>query len=300
MGNARALFVAHNDEDYAHVHIVASKINPDTGRAYDLAKSYRTLSKWALEYEREHGGIQLKGREDMNELRDAIAARDAGARARGDDQAAGDLHRRGARPRPAEGNLRQAGRQRRREAQRRAGAGAVRATRFSTTPKRCTLPSERGGPTIRYTTRSVLEAEAHVWRAGRRSGRIAQRTPSATSSATACSTPTGMRGSRREQARAFRHATGAEGLAIIDGLAGTGKSRTTTAVREAYEAAGHRVIGLAWTHRVVQDMQHKSGFEHASTVKRELFMLANGRSSGTAEPSSSSTRPRCSTPRTWR
>jgi hypothetical protein len=78
MGNARALFVAHNDEDYAHVHIVASKINPDTGYAYDLAKSYRTLSKWALEYEREHGGVQLKGCEDMNELREAIAARDAG------------------------------------------------------------------------------------------------------------------------------------------------------------------------------------------------------------------------------
>jgi Relaxase/Mobilisation nuclease domain len=31
MGNAKALFVAHNDEDYAHVHIVASNINPATG-----------------------------------------------------------------------------------------------------------------------------------------------------------------------------------------------------------------------------------------------------------------------------
>ena len=31
MGNAKALFVAHNDEDYAHVHIVASRINPETG-----------------------------------------------------------------------------------------------------------------------------------------------------------------------------------------------------------------------------------------------------------------------------
>ena len=36
MENAKAMFVAHNDEDYAHVHIVASKINPETGRAYDL------------------------------------------------------------------------------------------------------------------------------------------------------------------------------------------------------------------------------------------------------------------------
>ena len=83
-------------------------------------------------------------------------------------------------------------------------------------------------------------------------------------------------GISREQARAFRHATGEEGLAIIDGLAGAGKSRTTSAVREAYEQTGHRVIGLAWTHKVVQGME-ASGFEHTDTVKRQLFMLANGR-----------------------
>ena len=41
MGNAMALFYSHHDEDYIHVHIVASKINPDTGRAYDLAGSWR-------------------------------------------------------------------------------------------------------------------------------------------------------------------------------------------------------------------------------------------------------------------
>jgi hypothetical protein len=45
MGNAKALFVAHDDEDYAHVHIVASNINPATGYRYDLAASQRKLSK---------------------------------------------------------------------------------------------------------------------------------------------------------------------------------------------------------------------------------------------------------------
>jgi hypothetical protein len=35
MSNAKALFVAHNDEDYAHLHIVASRLNPDTGYRYD-------------------------------------------------------------------------------------------------------------------------------------------------------------------------------------------------------------------------------------------------------------------------
>ena len=79
MGNAKALFVAHNDEDYSHVHIVASKINPDTGRAYDLERSKIKLSDWALDYEREHGGVINLRREDANELRAAIRDRDAGA-----------------------------------------------------------------------------------------------------------------------------------------------------------------------------------------------------------------------------
>lgn len=77
MGNARALFVAHNDEDYKHLHIIASKINPETGRAYDLKGSWRTLSDWALAYEREHGGVICTRREAASELRNAIRDRDA-------------------------------------------------------------------------------------------------------------------------------------------------------------------------------------------------------------------------------
>ena len=46
-----------------------------------------------------------------------------------------------------------------------------------------------------------------------------------------------------------------KGLAIIDGQAGTGKSFTMAAIREAYEAAGYRVIGLAPTNAVAQDMR---------------------------------------------
>jgi Ti-type conjugative transfer relaxase TraA len=275
MGNARALFVAHNDEDYSHVHIVASKINPDTGLTYDLAKSYRTLSKWALDYEREHGGIQLKGREDMNELREAIAARDAGrvleamTRQRATFTGA-ELDRALQKEIYAKQGA-DAGEKRSVEL-----ARAQFADKILDHAEAVHLSSERGGPTIRYTTRSVLEAEAHVWRAA--DALAASRTHGLDDRQRKSVLDTDRyEGITREQARAFRHATEAEGFAIIDGLAGTGKSRTTRAVREAYETAGHRVIGLAWTHRVVQDMEHNNGFEHASTVKRELFMLANGR-----------------------
>jgi hypothetical protein len=80
MGNARALFAAHNDEGYAHIHIVASKINPDTGRAYDLKGNYLKLSRWAEAYEREHnGGVVCSRREEANQLRAAVEKRDAGA-----------------------------------------------------------------------------------------------------------------------------------------------------------------------------------------------------------------------------
>jgi hypothetical protein len=76
MGNAKAIFVSHNDEDYFHVHIVASKINPATSRAYDMAGSWRKASLWAEEYEREHGGVVNVNRASANELRRAIRERD--------------------------------------------------------------------------------------------------------------------------------------------------------------------------------------------------------------------------------
>ena len=79
-----------------------------------------------------------------------------------------------------------------------------------------------------------------------------------------------------EQLNAFLRATGPEGLALIDGQAGTGKSFTIEAIRAAYEQAGYRVIGLAPTNIVKEDMK-ASGFAHAATVHAELFALANGR-----------------------
>ena len=50
MKNAKALFVAHNDKPYACLHIVGSKLDPDTGRTYDLKQSWRKLGDWAHQY----------------------------------------------------------------------------------------------------------------------------------------------------------------------------------------------------------------------------------------------------------
>ena len=48
------------------------------------------------------------------------------------------------------------------------------------------------------------------------------------------------------------------------------------AIRKAYEASGNKVIGLAPTNAVAQDMA-RDGFSQAATIHSELFALKNGR-----------------------
>jgi len=111
---------------------------------------------------------------------------------------------------------------------------------------------------------------------------------------------------RADQFAAFEYAIGPGGLKIVEGRAGTGKSFALGSIREAHQAAGYRVIGLAPTNAVAQAMRDDSvsegfgptgfspagrgrsgrvsqagssgrGFERTSTVHAELFRLKNGR-----------------------
>jgi Ti-type conjugative transfer relaxase TraA len=84
---------------------------------------------------------------------------------------------------------------------------------------------------------------------------------------------------REDQRTAFAHAVSAGGLKLIEGRAGTGKSFTLAAVREAHEAAGYRVVGLAPTNAVAQDLK-ADGFGEAGTVHAALFAIKNGRGPG--------------------
>ncbi len=83
---------------------------------------------------------------------------------------------------------------------------------------------------------------------------------------------------RDDQHVAFEHAVAGGGLKLVEGRAGTGKSYTLAAVREAHERAGHRVVGLAPTNAVAQDLK-ADGFTEAATVHSALFGIKNGRTS---------------------
>ena len=81
---------------------------------------------------------------------------------------------------------------------------------------------------------------------------------------------------REDQRTAFEHAVSPGGLKLVEGRAGTGKSYTLAAVREAHQAAGYRVVGLAPTNAVAQDLK-ADGFAEASTIHSALFQIKNGR-----------------------
>ena len=275
MGNAMALVYSHNDEDYDHVHVIASKINPATGRAYDLAGSWRKASVWAEEYEREHGGVVNLNRQSANELRKAIADRDVDGvleamTTRNATFTAKQLERAVQKEiHPEIGTT--PGQKRGVELER-----AQFVNEVLSHADVVQLADELNGPTTRYTTRSVLEAEAHVLRAANGLATDAGHGVDEDRRAAVLAGKYGTMSA--EQVHAFRHCTGEEGLAVIDGQAGTGKSFTMAAIRDAYEAAGHRVIGLAPTNKVAKNLG-ADGFEHAKTVHSELFGLNNGRTS---------------------
>ena len=79
-----------------------------------------------------------------------------------------------------------------------------------------------------------------------------------------------------EQRSALLKATGTDGLVVIEGLAGTGKSHSLNAIREAHVRAGWRVIGLAPTNTAAEGLR-QLGFQEGRTVHLELFYQANGR-----------------------
>ena len=66
-----ALIVAHEDTLHPHVHVIANRVDPETGKAAKLGNSKLRLSRWAEGYEREQGRIRCEERVKNNARRRA-------------------------------------------------------------------------------------------------------------------------------------------------------------------------------------------------------------------------------------
>ena len=56
----------HRDRDHAHVHVLTNRVRED-GRAASVSNDAHKLSRWAEEYERDHGGIIVRSRLNREE-----------------------------------------------------------------------------------------------------------------------------------------------------------------------------------------------------------------------------------------
>lgn len=59
----QVLFVAHNDTEHSHVHLIINRVHPETGMTIDDAWRKTRAQQWALGFEREHGKIYCEARE---------------------------------------------------------------------------------------------------------------------------------------------------------------------------------------------------------------------------------------------
>ena len=259
MEKARALFVVHNDTKHAHLHIVASRINPETGRAFEDFKSYPKLQKWALGWERERGEIQCKNREKKDQLTEAIKERNAAAVL--------DLMTQ----RQATFTAKELDRTLAKVLERGADVRAFKAEVLGSAGIIRLYDRKNGAALDRYTTETVRETEENALNAAER---LAKRQNHGLEGRHGDRALKQFGTMRDEQRRAFDRATGGEGLALIDGKAGTGKSYTIAAIRTAYQGAGYRGLGLAPTNAVARDMQG-DGFTEARTIHSALFALKN-------------------------
>jgi hypothetical protein len=259
MENSMALFYDHNDKSYAHIHVVASRVNPETGMAYeDHQRLYRGMH-CAIEWERARDQVTkprqwqhdladvTRGEVDRDKLKELLLKNEATIPKHRLDMALAFGGRFG-------NHL---------DAEREA---------FVQHHDLIRLKKYRSGRTAAYTTQEIYQGETMTLATARRLKEQAGfGVPQKTLKKHADSLTL-----TEEQREALWHTTRDNGLALISGEAGTGKSRTLQAVRKAYQDQGYRVRGLAFTNKVTQNLQ-RDGFD-SSTIASELLALKNGHS----------------------
>lgn len=148
---------------------------------------------------------------------------------------------------------------------------------------------------VRYTTRSFFELEASMIAAADRLNEDRSHSVSRKTVERIITKPRTIEsgGSTKqitlsaEQAQAVRELTG-EGrgrIRVLEGLAGTTKTTTLFAVRQAWEKAGYSVLGAALAAKAAKQLQNGAGIEDSMTIAKlelKLFRPAKQREKLTA------------------
>ena len=130
---------------------------------------------------------------------------------------------------------------------------------------------------IRWTTPEILEIESRIVTSAlhRRSTGIGVATPAAVDAAVAA-----RRSLSVEQQAMVRTICGSgDGIEIVEGVAGAGKTFALAAAGRAWDASGYRVIGCSLAARAARQLQDDAGIP-AATIDRLLGDLERGNGLG--------------------
>ena len=120
---------------------------------------------------------------------------------------------------------------------------------------------------VLFSTKQMLHSEQEMLRLG---ASMAQAHSIGAADCTAVKSQIAAHSLSPEQATALRHVTQKSGdLALVEGLAGTGKSYMLKAACTLWEQDGHRVIGMALSGKAAEGLEHAAGIDSRSVASWE-------------------------------
>lgn len=235
MSTAMHIGYVHDDKGHPHVHVAVSRVDPD-GRAYNNYEERLKGMHWARQWETAHDQ-RTKATDWIHRWGEAVESGDY-QRVQ-DELFKNEAVLRNTKLKLAVGLGGRFG-----------AEGAAFREEFVRDQRLIGLTKHREGKAMAYTTEEIWRQEARTLAAARG---VSKQTGFETDDATRKKVADGLT-LTDEQRAALDHATADDGLAITSGQAGTGKSRTSKAELAANEAEGRTVHGIAFTHKVTQDM----------------------------------------------
>jgi Ti-type conjugative transfer relaxase TraA len=132
------------------------------------------------------------------------------------------------------------------------------------------LRDNEGGPN-RWTTREMLTIEQRIANTAERMA-LEKSHPVSQASLDAAIARKSL---SDDQKQALMHITGPERVAVVQGVAGAGKSYMLDAARDAWERDGYTVVGAALAGKAAEGLQESSGIE-SSTIHSLVARLDGG------------------------